>query len=127
MCDAYRVAGGVRGGVPEASVRALIGEARRLIQAVPLAADVPQIRKQLIEILKASIEQANAIALKASETANPGEGGISAKAQWMRLASQMTQVLDGVLKNVQLNELNERLERVEKELDSGTSGDRAQG
>ena len=107
-------------------IRELVQKARRLIESVPIAADVPRIRDELIEILETAVKEANTLAKESKIVAEKGSGGIPPKLQWYRLIGYLAHVLDGVCKNVQLNELNERLDEVEKELDATepTSNDR---
>ena len=99
-------------------IRELVQKARRLIESVPIAADVPRIRDELIEILETAVKEANALAKASKIVAEKGSGGIPPKLQWYRVIGYLAHVLDGVCKNVQLNELNRRLDDLEKELDA---------
>jgi hypothetical protein len=108
-------------GVPRAEhVESLVKQARVLIQSVPVAADVPKIRDRMIEILDEALSEANKLAEQASPKPEKGQGGVPSKIHWLRVIGYLSQVLDGVCENVELSELNERLLRVEKELDVDT-------
>jgi hypothetical protein len=84
--------------------------------AAEKVANVPQIRDDLINTLTHAIAETNSIANKADVTAEKGAGGMPSKARWYQLLGYLVQVLDGVCKNVELSEINERLAKVESEL-----------
>lgn len=104
-----------RGGTP-ASLRELTRHARSLVNSVSIAADVPEVREELIETLVKAVREANEIAKVSSTTTEKGSGGMPGKARWYQLVGYLAQVLDSVCKNVELSEINERLLKVEKEL-----------
>ena len=89
--------------------------ARDQLNGVPIASvNVPKIRGDVVEALVAAIEDAQALAKEGSAEAGRGMGGMPPKARWYQLVGYLAQVLDGVCKNVELSEINERLLRVEK-------------
>jgi hypothetical protein len=85
------------------------------LSGVPIATvSVPKIRGDVVDTLVAAIEDAQALAKESSAEAGRGMGGMPPKARWYQLVGYLAQVLDGVCKNVELSEINERLMRVEK-------------
>lgn len=84
-------------------------------------ADVPQVRDDLIDTLTHAIDETNKIAKQAAVTAEKGAGGMPAKARWYQLLGYLTQVLDGVCRNVELSEINERLAKVEVQMSNAPS------
>ena len=89
--------------------------ARDQLSGIPIATvSVPKIRGDVVETLVAAIEDAQALAKESSAEAGRGMGGMPPKARWYQLVGYLAQVLDGVCKNVELSEINERLMRVEK-------------
>jgi len=107
-----------RGG----TLRDHIRYARNLLESVSIAADVPKIRDEVIDTLVKAIIEANMIARHSPESAEKGTGGVPPKARWYQLVGYLVQVLDGVCKNVELSEINERLVKVEKALGSAKAG-----
>jgi hypothetical protein len=89
---------------------------RGLLYSVCVAADVPKIRDDLIDALVGAIQETNKLAKESNANVEKGAGGVPPKARWYQLLGYLTQVLDGVCKNVELSEINERLLLVEKEL-----------
>ena len=75
---------------------------------------VPKIREDLVASLVAAVAEAETLAKKGSSEAAKSVGGMSTKARWYQLLGYLAQVLDGVCRNVELSEINERLMRVEK-------------
>jgi len=108
------------GGVPPLLL-ALVRQTRNLLDSVSIAADVPGIRDEMVEKLVAAIREANEIAKEAS-TESGKAGGPSPKSRWYQVVGYLVQVLDGVCKNVELSEINERLLRVERKLSVAKSG-----
>jgi hypothetical protein len=104
------------GGVCYSRLADYVSLARDLLFTVRVAADVPKIRDDLIDTLVQAIHETNKLANESSPTGEKGSGGVPPKARWYQLLGYLTQVLDGVCKNVELSEINERLLRVEKEL-----------
>ena len=54
----------------------LVGRARELIEPVPLAADVPRIRDELIKILNQAVNEANTLAKIDMSVPEIGGGGV---------------------------------------------------
>lgn len=86
-----------------------------------IAADVPAVRDEMVDKLVAAVREANEIAKQAST--EPGKtGGPSPKSRWYQIVGYLVQVLDGVCKNVELSEINQRLLRVERLLKVAENG-----
>jgi hypothetical protein len=110
------------GRVRHARLADYVTLARSLLFTVQVAADVPRIRDDLIDTLVEAIHESDKLAKEESPTVERGSGGVSPKARWYQLLGYLAQVLDGVCKNVELSEINERLLRVEKELKVAPGG-----
>ena len=110
--------GGVNRGVPnESKLRILVKQIGLLLRAPvkrPLkkSVDVPTIREDLVNKLIASIGECYSLAVEASKAAKKGEGAPT-KTRYYQLVGYLSQVLDGILENVELDELKARMERVE--------------
>jgi len=76
----------------------------------------------MIDTLIKAITEANMIAKLSLDSADKGTGGVPPKARWYQLVGYLVQVLDGVCKNVELSEINERLLKVEKMLGVAKAG-----
>ena len=84
-------------------------------------ANVPQVRDDLIDTLTHALEETNKLGKQAAVTAEKGAGGMPEKARWYQLLGYLAQVLDGVCRNVELSEINERLAKVEGKLGNAPS------
>jgi hypothetical protein len=84
-------------------------------------ANVPQVRDDLIDTLTHALEETNKLGKQAGGTAEKGAGGMPEKARWYQLLGYLAQVLDGVCRNVELSEINERLAKVEDRLGNAPS------
>ena len=103
------------GGPAYASLVGHVRLARDQLQGVPIATvSVPKIREELVDTLVAAVAEAQTLAKQGSAEAGKSVGGMSTKARWYQLLGYLAQVLDGVCRNVELSEINERLMRVEK-------------
>ena len=103
------------GGPAYASLVGYVRLARDQLQGVPIATvSVPKIREDLVDTLVAAVAEAQTVAKQGSAEAGKSVGGMSTKARWFQLLGYLAQVLDGVCRNVELSEINERLMRVEK-------------
>jgi hypothetical protein len=89
---------------------------RAILSGVRIAANVPKVRDEAIEVLLDAMREINQLAKKASPDSGKGAGGTSAKGRWYQVLGYVVQVMDGVCKNVEISELNERLKRVEEAL-----------
>ena len=94
-------------------LRNYILQLRRMLDTVWVAADVPKIRDDMIDTLIKAIMEAD---LQAKAAPEATESGVPPKARWYQLVGYLVQVLDGVCRNVEISELNQRMSRVEKEL-----------
>jgi len=94
----------------------LVREAHAYGNSVPVAADVPKTREEMIAILQSALLEASKLAEQAAPEITKGSGGISPKIQYYRVIGYIAHVLDGICENVELTELNQRLVSLEKEL-----------
>ena len=109
---------GVNRGVPDESrLRILVKQISLVLRAPvkwPLkkSVDVPTVREDLVNKLIASISECYNLAVDASKIAKKGEGAPT-KTRYYQLVGYLSQVLDGILENVELDELKTRMDRVE--------------
>ena len=109
---------GVNRGVPDESrLRILVKQISLVLRAPvkwPLkkSIDVPTVREDLVNKLIASIGECYQLAVDASKIAKKGEGAPT-KTRYYQLVGYLSQVLDGILENVELDELKARMDRVE--------------
>jgi len=107
------------GGTPPtalAAVRLCRGFMTRVTVAGSVAGSkstVPGIREEMIEALVKAVAETEQLAKGSSTTSQKGEGGVPGKARWYQLMGYLVQVLDGVMRNVEISEFNDRLLRVE--------------
>ncbi len=66
--------------------------------------------------LVSAIAEAEALGKKAGKRSRKGYGGISPKARWYTLMAYLAQILDGVLRNADL-------EKYEEKTEDGTHGE----
>jgi hypothetical protein len=85
------------------------------------SANVPAVRDDLIDTLTHALSETNKLGQKAAVQAEKGAGGMPEKARWYQLLGYLAQVLDGVCRNVELSEINERLAKVEGKLGNAPS------
>ena len=110
--------GGLNRGVPDESrLRILVKQISLVLRAPvkwPLkkSIDVPTVREDLVNKLIASIGECYQLAVDASKIAKKGEGAPT-KTRYYQLVGYLSQVLDGILENVELDELKARMDRVE--------------
>jgi hypothetical protein len=67
----------------------------------------------MIEALVKAVNDTEQLAKASTTSSQKGEGGVPQKARWYQLMGYLVQVLDGVMRNVEISEFNERLLRVE--------------
>jgi hypothetical protein len=94
---------------------------RAILSGVWLAADVPKAREDAIETLVDAMHEINALAKMAPPDPVKGSGGTSPRERWYRVMAYIIQVMDGVCKNVEISELNERLRLQDEAARIGTS------
>ena len=111
-------------------VRRLIETARReLFTPVPLPGPMsrrrrvtqrsvaPEVRSRVVSKLVEAIEETEHLAKSAAKRTKTGGGGISPKERWYQLMGYLAQVLDGVLKNLDLESVKEKMDQMEMALD----------
>ena len=79
--------------------------------------DIPDIRSEVAQKLASAINEVDSIARSSAKRTRKGSGGIAPKARWYALMAQLAQVLDGVLHNVSLNEIDDKLESLESSVE----------
>ena len=77
----------------------------------------PDIRSRVVTKLVEAIEETEHIAKSAAKRTKTGSGGISPKERWYQLMGYLAQVLDGVLKNLDLESVKEKMDLMETALD----------
>jgi hypothetical protein len=100
----------------EATLKQHLVATRAILSGVWLAADVPKVREEAIETLLDAMREINALAKTTPPDPVKGSGGTSPKERWYQVMAYIIQVMDGVCRNVEISELNQRLKRVEEEL-----------
>ena len=64
-----------------------------------------------------AIEEVDRLAKASGKRTRTGGGGISPKERWYQLTGYLAQVLDGVLKNLDLQGVKEKMDQMEMALD----------
>lgn len=64
-----------------------------------------------------AIEETDLIAKQSAKRSRAGGGGISPKERWYQLMGYLAQVLDGVLRNFDLEGVKEKMDQMEMALD----------
>ena len=77
----------------------------------------PEVRSRLVTKLVGAIEEAERLAKASGKRTRTGGGGISPKERWYQLMGYLAQVLDGVLKNLDLESVKEKMDQMEMALD----------
>ena len=72
------------------------------------------VRSDVVSRLVAAIDDVEELSRDAPKRAHKGAGGIPAKARWYQLMGYLVQVLDGVLRNVDLEKYEGKMEELEK-------------
>ncbi len=78
---------------------------------------VPEVRSEVVNKLVEALGVLEGLAKKATRKARKGSGGLPPKARWYQLMTYTAQVLDGVLRNVEMETVEAKLERLEKTVD----------
>jgi hypothetical protein len=76
----------------------------------------PEVRTRVINQLVEAIGEVEAIAKRSSKRAKPGSGGVPPKFRWYQLLANLAGVLDGVLKNVNMDDVREKMDKLELEI-----------
>jgi hypothetical protein len=77
----------------------------------------PDVRSRLVTMLVEAIEETAKLAKTSRKRVTPGGGGISRKERWYQLMGYLAQVLDGVLKNLDLDGVKVKMDQIEATLD----------
>jgi len=77
----------------------------------------PEIRTRVVTKLVEAIDEAERLAKGSGRRSRSGGGGISPKERWYLVMGYLTQVLDGVLKNFDLESVKEKMDQMETVLD----------
>ncbi len=72
------------------------------------------VRGDVVEKLVSAISEVEALAKKAGKRSRKGYGGISPKIRWYTLMAYLAQILDGVLRNADLEKYEEKMELMER-------------
>ncbi len=111
-------------------LRRLIGNVRReLFAPLPMPSPgltrrrvtqkgvAPEVRTRVVTKLVEAIDEAERLAKGSGRRSRSGGGGISPKERWHLVMGYLTQVLDGVLKNFDLESVKEKMDQMETVLD----------
>lgn len=77
----------------------------------------PEVRSRVVAKLVEAIEETERLAKSAGKRPKAGGGGISSKERWFQLMGYLAQVLDGVLRNLDLESVREKMDQMETALD----------
>ena len=77
----------------------------------------PEVRSRVVTRLVEAIEETERLAKSAGKRPKAGGGGISPKERWLQLMAYLTQVLDGVLRNLDVESIREKMDQMETALD----------
>jgi len=77
----------------------------------------PEVRTRVVTKLVEAIDEAERLAKGSGRRSRSGGGGISPKERWYLVMGYLTQVLDGVLKNFDLESVKEKMDQMETVLD----------
>jgi hypothetical protein len=72
------------------------------------------VRADLVERLVSAIREVDGLARAAGKRSQKGHGGLSPKARWYQLMAYLAQILDGVLRNVDLERFEGKMEELER-------------
>ncbi len=77
----------------------------------------PELREVVAEKLVDALNVVEGLAKKSGRKTRKGSGGVPAKARWYQLMTYIAQILDGVLRNVELGEVEAKLKELERTVD----------
>ncbi len=72
------------------------------------------VRGDVVEKLVSAINEVETLAKKAGKRSRKGYGGVSPKIRWYTLMAYLAQILDGVLRNADLEKYEERMGEMER-------------
>jgi len=73
----------------------------------------PEVRSRVVTKLVEAIEETEHLAKSAAKRTKTDGGGISPKERWYQLMGYLAQALDGVLKNLDLESVKEKMDQME--------------
>ena len=76
-----------------------------------------EVRSVVVSKLVEAISEVESLAKKSSQRSKKGSGGVPQKVRWYQLMSNLTQALDSVLRNIDLEDVKEKLDRLGVEMD----------
>ena len=77
----------------------------------------PEVRSGVVTKLVEAIEETERLAKSAGKRSKRAGGGVSPKERWYQLMGYLAQVLDGVLRNFDLESVREKMDQMEIALD----------
>ena len=77
----------------------------------------PEVRSRVVTKLVEAIDEAERLAKESGRRSRSGAGGISPKERWYLVMGYLAQVLDGVLKNFDLESVKEKMDQMDLVLD----------
>jgi len=77
----------------------------------------PEVRSRVVTKLVEAIDEAERLAKESGKRSRSGAGGTSPKERWYLVMGYLAQVLDGVLKNFDLESVKEKMDQMEAALD----------
>ncbi len=92
----------------------LSGERRR---RVVQTGNLSVVRPEVVEKLVRAINEVESIAKASAKRSRKGTGGVSAKVRWYQLMAYLAQTLDGVLNNMDLEKVREKMDQLEMAVD----------
>lgn len=75
-----------------------------------------ELREKVASKLLEAIDVAETLAKKSGKTAEKGAGGMPPKARWYQLMAYLSQTLNGVLHNMDMNQVKHDLAELEKQV-----------
>lgn len=75
------------------------------------------VRVDVVERLLSAIREVDGLAKAAGKRSRKGHGGLSPKARWYQLMAYLAQILDGVLRNIDLERYEEKMVELEKSVE----------
>ena len=87
---------------------------KRRLRRTTTASLEAEVRSETVSKLVNAINEVDAIARESPKRSFKGTGGIPAKVRWYQLMGYLAQVLDGVLRNVDLERYEEKMVELEK-------------
>ena len=77
----------------------------------------PEVRSRVVTKLVEAIDEAERLAKESGKRSRSGAGGTSPKERWYLVLGYLAQVLDGILKNFDLESVKEKMDQMDLALD----------